>query len=312
MKPLLADLLICPACLPEERNLALHVEEGDAADIVRGLLTCDRCGRTYPIAEGLADLDPNRENRPRSRSKYESPTVLSSYLWSHFATILGEEQASGAYIHWAGLMAPADGLCLDIGAAVGRFAFEMANKCGFVIGLDNSVSFMRTARELMRRRRLRLTLPDEGELILERDLVLPGDWQTANMEFIVADAQALPFSSDRFAAVASLNMVDKVPRPLVHLREANRVAAPRQAQFLLSDPFSWSAEAAAPEDWLGGRRQGLFAGHGLGNIRGLLGQADGPLGPAWTIDGQGQVWWTIRTHSNHYEWIRSRYVKAVR
>lgn len=312
MKPLLAELLICPACLPEEYSLRLRAEETDADEIVSGTLACERCGRVYPIAEGLADLDPNRERRPRSSSKYESPTALSSYLWSHFATILGEDQAAGAYIQWAGLMAPTDGLCLDIGAAVGRFAFEMANKCEFVIGLDNSVSFMRTARELMRRRRLRLTLPDEGELTLERDLVLPADWQTDHMEFIVADAQALPFSSDRFAAVASLNMVDKVSRPLVHLREANRVAAPGPAQFLLSDPFSWSAEAAAPEDWLGGRKQGPFAGHGLDNIRALLGRADGPLGPPWTIDGQGQVWWTIRTHSNHYEWIRSRYVKAVR
>ncbi|WP_041280269.1 class I SAM-dependent methyltransferase [Desulfosudis oleivorans] len=312
MKSILTELLICPVCLPGEHGLKLKSDETVADDIIRGDLTCDCCGRSFPIRDGLADLDPGREARSRTASKYETPLVLSSYLWSHFAGILKDSQASGAYVEWAGLMASHDGLALDVGSAVGRFAFEMAQKCDFVIGLDNSVTFIRTARELMQQRRKRLCLPDEGHLTLDMDLVLPETWRTSNMEFIVADAQALPFRCNQFASVASLNMVDKLPRPLAHLQESNRVAKDHDARFLLSDPFSWSGEVAAEENWLGGLGKGPFAGHGLENTMTLLADEKGLLGPRWTIEQQGHVWWKIRTHSNHFELIRSRYVKAVR
>lgn len=312
MKAILVELLICPGCLPQERGLELKTEETEADDIVRGDLMCGNCGRSFPIRDGLADLDPGAKTRARAASKYETPTALSSYLWSHFASVLQDRESSGAYIKWAGLMSPHDGLALDIGCATGRFAFEMAQKCDFVIGLDNSVAFIRTARELMRRRRKQLNLPDEGRLTFTRELVLPPEWTTSNMEFIVADAQALPFRFNQFASVASLNMVDKLTRPLEHLTESNRVAAEHDAQFLLSDPFSWSSEAAAEEDWLGGRPDGPFAGHGLENIISLLADAEGPMRPRWDIEDQGHIWWKIRTHSNHFELIRSRYVKSHR
>jgi uncharacterized protein YbaR (Trm112 family) len=312
MKTHLADMLVCPSCLPLEIGLHLRVEQEAEGDILQGRLTCGHCGQDFPIQDGLADLDPGREDRPRTGSKYEKPTVLSSYLWSHFGDILQDEQASEAYGQWAELVHPHSGMCLDIGTAVGRFAFDMAQKCDFVIGLDNSVTFIRAARELMLHRQKALSLPDEGRLMLEDELHLPKDWTTANVEFIVADAQALPFRSNIFSSAASLNMVDKVPRPLVHLTESNRVVANRGAQFLLSDPFSWSEEAAREEDWLGGLDTGPYAGHGLQNIIAMLQNGHAPLHPQWSIEHQGHVWWKIRTHSNHFELIRSCCVKASR
>ncbi len=312
MKTRLADMLICPSCLPLEIGLELRVEQETEGDILQGRLTCSHCGRDFPIQDGLADLDPGREDRPRTDSKYEKPTVLSSYLWSHFGDILRDDQASTAYAQWSELMHPHSGMCLDIGTAVGRFAFDMAQKCDSVVGLDNSVTFIRAARDLMLHRQRALSLPDEGRLVLEKELHLPKDWTTANVEFLVADAQALPFRSNTFSSAASLNMVDKVPRPLAHLTESNRVVADRGAQFLLSDPFSWSEEAAREEDWLGGLDTGPFAGHGLENIIAMLQNGHAPLHPPWSIEHQGHVWWTIRTHSNHFERIRSRCVKASR
>jgi hypothetical protein len=188
----------------------------------------------------------------------------------------------------------------------------MARKCEFVIGLDNSVAFISAARELMIERRMKLVLPDEGHLTLEAHLQLPPEWTTSNMEFIVADAQALPFPSNLFSSAASLNMVDKVPLPMAHLKESNRVVADAEAQFLLSDPFSWSVEAATEPNWLGGLRTGAFAGHGLQNIAAMLEDDHGPMRPQWAIDHRGHVWWKIRTHSNHFELIRSCCIKASR
>jgi len=312
MKTSLADMLICPACLPRQNNLELRVDQESEGDIHRGELSCPSCGQSYPIRDGLADLDPNRLDRAPADAKYEKPAVLSSYLWSHFGDILQDAEASRAYEQWARLMQPHAGMCLDIGTAVGRFAFEMAQKCDFVVGLDNSVAFIKAARELMLSRHMELLLPDEGRLTRDAGLNFPQDWTTSNMEFIVADAQALPFRTNAFASAASLNMVDKVPKPMAHLKESNRVVADRNGQVLLSDPFSWSVEAAREEDWLGGLDSGPFAGSGLQNIIDMLTSNQGSLKPRWTIDHQGFVWWKIRTHSNHFELIRSCYVKTSR
>ena len=60
--------------------------------------------------------------------------MVSSYLWSHYADLLGDEEATGAYSEWAALLAPEGGMGLDAGCAVGRFTFELSRKCDLVVG----------------------------------------------------------------------------------------------------------------------------------------------------------------------------------
>ena len=312
MKTRLLEILICPACLPAEIPLAVTLRRQDKDEILEGDLRCDKCGGQYPIRDGLAFLDiPSAAPRQQGIG-YESPRALASYLWSHYGDILNDPEASDAYSQWADLIAPTDGLVLDIGSAVGRFAFEMHDKCEFVIGIDKSESFIRAARELLSRRHKVISLPEEGQLKREVTLQLPEAWHADNMEFIVGDAHALPFRSGIFAGLASLNLVDKLPRPLQHLIELDRVARRNDAQALVSDPFSWSLEAAEEHHWLGGKTSHPFAGRGLDNITALLRGDQQALRTAWQIERQGHVWWKIRTHANHFELIRSCYIKACR
>ncbi|MEE9936215.1 MAG: SAM-dependent methyltransferase, partial [Deltaproteobacteria bacterium] len=84
------------------------------------------------------------------------------------------------------------------------------------------------------------------------------------------------------------------------------------AAFLLSDPYSWSEDAAREEDWLGGQRSGPYTQKGRDHIRRLLEGEGRILQPAWTCEEEGHVWWTLRTHANHYESIRSCYIRARR
>ncbi len=312
MKRSLLEILVCPRCLPGEYSLEANVRTGSREDIREGSLGCPQCNAVYPIRQGIAFLDPSGAEGLTSQNRYETPPVVASYLWSHYADLLGDDLATDAYNRWAGLMSAGAGLCLDCGAAVGRFAFEMAKKFDFVVGLDNSVAFIQACRELMTGRRLDLALPEEGVLTQAATIILPEAWRTDNLEFIVGDAQALPFKSSAFAALSSLNMVDKLPRPLVHLGEINRLAKNRGAQFLFSDPFSWSTEVAPEQFWLGGVPYGPFAGWGQANISALLEGKIGSLEPVWRVEGRGSVWWRLRTHRNHYEMIRSCYLKASR
>lgn len=313
MKKILLDVLVCPACLPEEVKLTEHVRESSGDDILDGELRCGRCGGAYPILDGIAGLAPSPlAVETLSANKYETAPVVSSYLWSHYADILGDENGSQAYRVWAGLMQPHAGLAIDAGGAVGRFTFEMAGKCDFAVGLDTSRAFIRVARELMQQRRITFALKQEGNITADVTLHLPEEWNTGKAEFIVADAQALPFRANSAASFSSLNLIDKVPSPRTHLAEMNRAVAASGAQFLLSDPFSWSEEAAPEEEWLGGKTSGEYAGKGLDNVMALLGRERNRLPPVWEIQTHGHVWWKIRTHANHYEQIRSCYLKAVR
>ena len=165
MKKMLLDMLICPVCLPDEIQFEEKIAEADKDDILDGELRCVRCKRVFSIRNGVACLDPNaRQDNRNSDNKYETAPVVSSYLWSHYADILNEENASDAYRQWADLMQPHSGIAIDAGAAVGRFVFEMGQKSDYAIGLDNSQAFIATARELMKRRHMKVALKQEGYL----------------------------------------------------------------------------------------------------------------------------------------------------
>jgi len=312
MKKHLLDLIICPCCLPGEYPFIADIGQEHDGDIETGTLNCPQCGTRFPIVEGVALLDPHATDSQRTSNKYETDEVVSSYLWSHFSDLIADEHASQAYSAWAALMQPQAGVALDAGGAVGRFTFEMSARCDFAVGIDTSHSFIRAARRLMRERSMVAPLKDEGLLCREVTICLPGDWRSDRVEFLVANALTLPFRRKSIALFSSLNLVDKVPSPIQHLREMNRVTRDTQAQFVLSDPFSWSTEAAPIEEWLGGKVDGPFAGKGLANVKALLADDQGELAPAWRLDETGSVWWKIRTHSNHFELIRSCFVHASR
>lgn len=312
MKMQLLDLIVCPHCLPREYSLVADIISERDGDIETGTLKCPHCVALFPISEGIALLDPFGNDSQKSANKYETDEVVSSYLWSHYGDLMGDDQASEAYYTWARLMQPQGGLALDAGGAVGRFSFEMSARCDFVVGIDTSHAFIRAARRLMRERFLVVPLKDEGLLSREVTIRLAEEWRSDKVEFLVANALALPFRKDTFALFASLNLVDKVPSPIRHLQEMNRVTRDRHAQFLLSDPFSWSSEVAPVDEWLGGKAEGRYAGKGLANIAALLSDGGGDLVPTWRAGERGEVWWKIRTHSNHYELIRSLYVNYCR
>jgi len=343
MKREILEYLICPACLPEENPLSLGNCESSGGDILEGALHCGRCGQAYPIRRGVACLKDAGAGRraqggqnsivQQTASVYESSELLSAYLWSHYADLFEDPEANAAYPEWAALISPSSGAALDAGCAVGRLCFEMSLKCDFAVGVDLSENFIYTARRIMEERKLSFRLKEEGCIHSERSFILPDKWDSKKVEFLVADAGALPFRSESFACVASLNLIDKISCPLEHLREADRSARAGKAQMLISDPFSWSRETCIPLRWLGGAPGGRFAGFGIDNLEELLsgkgavlpqspsfllmekgggGEESAGVGSIWKIAGKGSVWWKIRNHRNHFELIRSLFIKAER
>lgn len=308
MKKVIVPFLICPNCLPNELNLEVISDEKEE-DIISGILKCKRCGNNYRIEDGVAILTPDPNFSTNICNKYENPKTVTSYIWSHYGDFINDDEWLPAYTQWAELINQKGGLCLEVGCAVGRFVFEMAGKSDFSVGVDLSFAFIKTAREIMKGRGKRFELNEEGLITREIEFKLHESMKTENTEFIVADALRLPFRREIFSKIASLNILDKVPLPLRHLEEMNRVGKPSGCQILISDPYSWSEEAAPQEHWLGGKRDGKFSGYGHENVAKIL---ENVLNPPWKVKAEGVVNWKIRNHRNHAEMIKSLYLKAER
>jgi len=301
----LLDSLICPRCLPNERALAILADDETRDEIVTGVLTCEACGGRYHIEDGVADLRcAQADESNKSAADYETDSSLGAYLWSHFADLWDDPEAGAAYATWTGLLRPAGGeIFLDAGCSVGRMTFEAGAVCELAVGIDYSESFIRAARTLAAAGEIRFSLALEGTISQKIVLRLPQRLRDARVEFLLADAQALPFRRASFQAAASCNIVDKVPRPLAHLRECQRVCA-ASSRLLVCDPFSWSEEIAPRKNWLGGTET---TGRAIERIPGLLEEI-----PGWRAKAGAPVSWTIRHHANRFERIFSQTMLAER
>ena len=314
MKKWLVEELICPQCLDNEFVLNPDIQTQTDDEIIEGKLVCPQCKQVYEIHEGIAVVVPE-QTLPivQDVAGYNSFSMLSSYLWSHYSEFFNGPDATDAYQKWARAFdTQRPGWALDIGCSVGRLTFEMTKTHDRAVGLDTSISFVRAARELAAQMRLAFDLIMEGRITEKRACDLDPDFGFDRAEFIVADAMALPFRSRRFATVSSVNILEKVPNPLVHLTEANRVMDEKEAQFLFSDPFSWDENVNSPDLWLGGTDEGTFKGFGMDNICRLLQDPESVFSPGFTIRDVGQVLWKIRKTRNLWEHITSQFVVAQR
>ncbi|MCF8055471.1 MAG: methyltransferase domain-containing protein [Desulfocapsa sp.] len=312
MNELLLEYIICPSCLPEELSLNYEITEKQGSDITTGSLLCHSCGSLFPIIDGIAFLDPAGTDEVGSLDKYEQEEVVSSHLWTHYGDLLGEDNCNDAYPLWSKEIHPTSGIGLDLGGSVGRFTFELGEKCDLAVGIDSSVALIRMARELMQSGYITIPLKEEGKIRRMATIHLPRKWLDCEMAFIVGDVQKIPIRKNTASIVSSLNIIDKISAPRQHLLEMNRVSKEKDAQLLVSAPFSWSKAVTKPKEWLGGKQRGPYAGFGLNNIRTLLCTGMNHFSPIWKEEKRSQLWWRIRTHRNHFELIRSRYLKVER
>ena len=323
MKKWMIEALICPECLIKDRKLEIplspEIHSETDADILEGSLSCPDCGRKYDISEGIAVVVPEATLPiTRETTGYGSFSMLSSYLWSHFSEFFNGPDATDAYKKWASAFGSTNGKnretawAPDIGCSVGRLTFELTKTHARAIGIDTSTSFIRAAREVAARQHLEFDMILEGQIMKKQSSSLDPDFRYHHAEFIVADAMALPFRSGRFATAGTVNILEKVPDPSVHLAEANRVMDKENADFLFSDPFTWDEAVNSPDLWLGGRNEGPFQGYGMDNVTRLLREETGIFAPGFDILSSGEVEWKIRKTRHLREHITSQFIIARR
>lgn len=313
MKRWIQEKLICPECLADEIPLDLNIITETDDDVIEGDLTCSACKRSYPIHKGVAVILPEKSmSIVTDASGYNSKNMLSSYLWSHFCDFLNDPDATDAYRTWSSFFKPSDGVALDIGCAVGRLSFELSKTHSSVIGIDTSISFIEKARELMRKKTLEFDLIIEGFITEKRACAFDPDFKFDQVDFIVADALALPFPQSFFSTVTSINLLEKVSSPIHHLTDINRVLKEKKSMFVFSDPFSWDESVSHPDYWLSGGTNGNGSCRGIDSISSYFSGKDEIFNPPLEILKKGNVPWKIRKTANLWEYINSQFIVGTR
>ena len=294
---------LCPTCRAAGRGaVALQigaVAATDGDDVLEGALVCgdEACRREHPIVDGIpivvADL--------AAWTSHQLDAVLRRDDLSEFTeSLLGDAAGDGpreqerfhvssfGHGHWGsdwheqlleaarGLLdAQPSGVWLDAGCAVGRGTVELARAgADLAVGVDLSFAMLKVAEGVRRNGCARYAVKRVG-LVYERREVAVANVPADRISLWCADAAALPFADGAFDGALSLNVLDSIGSPLGHLLELGRTLADG-APALLSTPYDWTANATAPDQWIGGHSQrGPSAGASEPELRRILSGAAG-------------------------------------
>jgi uncharacterized protein YbaR (Trm112 family) len=103
MNRVVAEIVICPRCLPDEYSLTAVIDEEEKDDILSGELCCRHYGHAYATRERIAFLNPRPRTPAAHLPRYETDLLLASYIWSHYADLMAYPEASTAYREWSAL-----------------------------------------------------------------------------------------------------------------------------------------------------------------------------------------------------------------
>ncbi len=199
MKTRLLESLVCLSC---RSNLVLKDPVTEEAEIVKGMLSCSRCGRSYPIEEGVPSFWSASANG--SEKSIRRTANSFGYLWRQaFDRPLAEEFRSyhQEEIREALGLPPQRGMILDAGCGEGIDLVNQARQPGAeIVGVELSRGGCWAS--LQRTRRL------------------------ATAHVVQADLCAIPFPSDLFDFIYSYGVLHHMADPPGGLKELIRVAKP--------------------------------------------------------------------------------------
>lgn len=138
---------------------------------------------------------------------------------------------------------------LDLGCAVGRSSFVLAEFSQNVLGIDYSKSFIDSANFLLREGKLLFQYHEEGSRWKEGLIEI--DKRPANLTFEVGDACNLRNDLRSFDLVHAANLLCRLSDPFELIERLPNLVTPG-GQLLLTTPFTWLEEFTPKDKWLNG------------------------------------------------------------
>ncbi len=141
---------------------------------------------------------------------------------------------------------------LDIGCAIGRSTFELAQEFKEAVGVDFTARFISVATKLKEDKNINYSLPIEGNLKLYKSLSLL-DFNLENVaqkvSFWQGDACNLNPSFTGFDLIFAGNLIDRLYDPEKFLKDISH-RLNHKAIFVLTSPYTWSSEFTSENKWL--------------------------------------------------------------
>ena len=241
----------------------------------------------------------------------------SSYTWDHWGEFdpainksVGQITSPGAIARllkqgidlFPKKLSTASGPGLDMGCAVGRTTYELADHLQRpVVGIDLDISLLRRAQQIHASGIVEYPLRRTGLAYDRHTFSVANQYsQTvkANIDFWCCDVTALPFSDNLFSFTSSLNVLDCVHSPLTALQEIERTLE-HTGRCVLASPYDWSTSATPTEAWIGGHSQRTDTkGSPATIIRQLLNSKEHPasLHNMHLVNDTKNASWQVRLH----------------
>ena len=216
MKRISLDLLACPTC-----HTALIFQGDDSTLIENGTLTCERCGKIYPIQKGIPQFIEQTALAGLNR-RFSRLYDLFSYFYRAFSkaafVYIGMKEDT-ARREVTDRLHPGGGKVLEVSIGPGvNLPYLMGRKdVGEVIGLDISPGQLERCRGYLRKR----------------------GWQ---VDLCLGSAEELPFHDNTFDGVFHVGGINFFNDKSAAIREMIRVAKPG-AHILVADENEKGARA---------------------------------------------------------------------
>ena len=138
---------------------------------------------------------------------------------------------------------------LDVGCAVGRSSFVLAELADSVLGVDYSSSFIDAAKAISESGELNYEYHEEADRWKKGKAII--DRIPDNLQFEVGDACNLRDDLGSFDLVHAANLLCRLPEPQAFIARLTELVSPG-GQLLLTTPFTWLEEFTPQERWING------------------------------------------------------------
>jgi putative 4-mercaptohistidine N1-methyltranferase len=234
---------------------------------------------------------------------YETDALVDQYLLFHYGE--GEDQLPYPFGPHDALFYPircvkgfvpligrAD-RALDLGCAVGRSTFELARTASEVIGIDLSQRFISAAQEIQRSGKIQFRRQEEGSFYTLISRQLDPTIDRTRCRFEVGDALRLRSDLGTFDWVLAANLIDRVNSPRALLATLRRLLN-AGGYLLIASPYTWLAEFAPPQEWLGATQSWSETA--------TLQAIQKQLGNEFELISSKDLSFLIREHVRKYQW----------
>ena len=154
---------------------------------------------------------------------------------------------------------PACGRALDLGCAVGRSSFELAQIFDSVLGIDYSAAFIQAAQRMRLEGRHPINRLIEGGRTHSEWVSLDASAMPYKVDFEVGDAMALRSDLGSFDCVLACNLICRLEDPMRLMNRFAELVRPG-GQLVITTPFTWLESFTPADRWLSAGAKDSFSG----------------------------------------------------